>query len=378
MKRAVLAVLLVILLGLPAGYAQKTAPKVKAKQTNPGNESLNVTYVNPKKVIMVDQAETPMFHLQNELHEMVGLPPMKGIMADVTCLEKMERIFREEGPEIVYHAAAYKHVPLLEDNPHEAFRVNVGAVRILSSLAMKYGVKKFVMVSSDKAVNPTNVMGATKRVCEMVVQDSARRQKGETQFVITRFGNVLGSSGSVIPMFTRQIEMGGPVTVTHPEITRYFMTIPEACELVLEAGFMGKGGEIFVFDMGEPIKIVDLARQMIRLSGLEPGKDILIEITGLRPGEKLYEELLADEENTIPTHHPKIKIARVGGVAHDNFRGMIEEKLSRLYTLSRQGVVDMLEQIVPEYRSSNKEYNGESRKYIKREQDETQPSGNPD
>ncbi len=318
-----------------------------------------------RRVILVDQAETPMFHLQNELKEKVGLPPMKCLIADVTCQEKMRKIFEEDRPDIVYHAAAYKHVPLLEENPHEAFRVNVGGVRILSKLSVEFGVKKFVMVSSDKAVNPANVMGATKRVCEMVVQANAEKREGGTQFVITRFGNVLGSSGSVIPLFTRQIEQGGPVTVTHPDITRYFMTIPEACELVLEAGFIGRGGEIFVFDMGEPIRIVDLARQMIRLSGLEPGKDIMIEITGLRPGEKLFEELLADEENTIPTHHPKIKIAQVAGFDHSTFCEHIERHLGELYTYSRQGVVDILEDLVPEYKSSNEEYNGNSRNHTK-------------
>ena len=265
---------------------------------------------NVKKLILVDQAETPMFHLGNELKSLCQCP-VEMILADVTQPEKMESIFIDFKPELVFHAAAYKHVPLMEENPHEAIRVNVGGTKLITSLAVKYNVKKFVMISTDKAVNPTNVMGASKRICEMIVQFKAQKSETSGQFIVTRFGNVLGSNGSVIPIFTKQIENGGPVTVTHPEMTRYFMTIPEACQLVLEAGFMGKGGEIFVFDMGKPVKIADLASQMIRLSGFVPGKDIEIVYTGLRPGEKLFEELLSDHELTKPTHHPKIKIARV-------------------------------------------------------------------
>ena len=244
---------------------------------------------NIKNVILVDQAETPMFHLKNEMESKYRNLNFNLLLADVTSHEKMELIFRQFHPEIVFHAAAYKHVPLMEDHPHEALRVNAGGTKIITDLSVKYGVSKFVMVSSDKSVNPANVMGATKRLCEIIVQSKAQEGGVKTQFVITRFGNVLGSSGSVIPLFRKQISEGGPVTVTHPEITRYFMTIPEACELVLEAGFMGKDDEIYVFDMGEPVPIVDLAYQMIRLSGLVPERDIEVIFTGLRPGEKLFE-----------------------------------------------------------------------------------------
>ncbi len=304
-----------------------------------------------RKLILVDQAETPMFHLANEIHEKFSHIHVQLIVADVTHAIKMEQIFQTGRPEIVFHAAAYKHVPLMEENPHEAIRVNVGGTRILSRLAVRYGVKKFVMISTDKAVNPTNVMGASKRICELIIQAKSRQTDTMTQFVTTRFGNVLGSNGSVIPLFTRQIEAGGPITVTHPDITRYFMTIPEACELVLEAGFMGKGGEIYVFDMGKPVRIADLANQMIRLSGLIPEKDIKIEFTGLRPGEKLYEELLADVETTQPTHHPKIKIARVDHFDPYKVLAKIESLISNLYSLSKSELILHCMELVPEYTS---------------------------
>ena len=313
-----------------------------------------------RKVVLMDQAETPLFHLENELRDRISKLQFKSILADVTNSVKMEYIFQEFHPDIVFHAAAYKHVPLMEENPHEALRVNVGGTKIITELSVKYGVKKFVMISTDKSVNPSSVMGASKRVCEMVVQSRAQQPGVKTQFVITRFGNVLGSNGSVIPIFSKQIEEGGPITVTHPEMTRYFMTIPEACELVLEAGFMGKGGEIFVFDMGKPIKIVDLATQMIQLSGLVPGKDIQIVYTGLRPGEKLYEELLSDKENTLPTYHPKIKIAQVEKQDYIGLTSRIDSLLKRIYTLSKCEVIDFFKEIVPEYRSSNGLYNGKS------------------
>lgn len=308
-----------------------------------------------KKIILIDQAETPMFHLQNELKEKYSNISVHPILADVTNKEKMENIFRRHKPNIVFHAAAYKHVPLMEENPHEAIRVNIGGTKLITELSVKYRIKKFVLISTDKAVNPTNIMGASKRVCEMIVQMHTQMAESNTQFVITRFGNVLGSNGSVIPLFSKQIEEGGPVTVTHPEITRYFMTIPEACELVLEAGFMGKGGEIFVFDMGKPIKIVDLANQMIRLSGLIPNKDIIVQFTGLRPGEKLYEELLADKENTIPTHHPKIMIAKTEKLSYEKQLENIDQLIHKIYSLSEQEVVNEFKKLVPEYQCNNKD-----------------------
>lgn len=308
-----------------------------------------------KDLILVDQAETPMFHLGNEM--VAAYPDLKYTLfiADITNKQKMEMIFKELKPDIVFHAAAYKHVPLMEDNPHEAVRVNIGGTRLISALSEKYGVQKFVLVSSDKSVNPTNVMGASKRICELVIQ-SHSKQGSKTQFVITRFGNVLGSNGSVIPLFEKQIKEGGPVTVTHPEITRFFMTIPEACELVLEAGFMGKDDQIYVFDMGNPVPIVDLAFQMIRLSGLVPEKDIQIIFTGLRPGEKLYEEILSEGENTLPTHHPKIKIAQV---ENNNEQGRIEKidmLIENVYNYSKQEVVSIMQDLVPEFKCVNSIY----------------------
>jgi FlaA1/EpsC-like NDP-sugar epimerase len=319
-----------------------------------------LTQFNVRKLILVDMAETPMFHLTNEMRSFYSNCPVEMILADVTQASGMETIYREYRPEIVFHAAAYKHVPLMEENPHEAIRVNLGGTKIITTLALKYGVKKFVMISSDKAVNPTNVMGASKRICEMIVQCQANIPHTDCQFIVTRFGNVLGSNGSVIPIFTSQIENGGPVTVTHPEMTRYFMTIPEACQLVLEAGFMGKGGEIFIFDMGKPVKIVDLANQMIRLSGYVPGKDIKIEYTGLRPGEKLYEELLTDREITKHTPHPKIKVARVEKLNKMEIIVRIEALLNNLYSLSKYDVVNYCHLLVPEFKTSNSKYKGKT------------------
>lgn len=304
---------------------------------------------NIRKAILIDQAETPVFHLNNELQKRFPDFPYDIILGDVTNRDKMERLFAKYKPEIVFHAAAYKHVPLMEANPHEAVRVNVGGTRLVTELAVLNGVDKFVMISSDKSVNPANVMGASKRVCEMIVQSFARRKDVKTEFVTTRFGNVLGSNGSVIPLFEKQIRDGGPITVTDPLITRYFMTIPEACELVLEAGFMGKGNQIYVFDMGEPVPIVDLAYQMIRLSGLVPEKDIEVVFTGLRPGEKLYEELLTEGENILPTYHPKIKIAGVESFDELVKSGQIETLLSRLYKLSGAEVVSAMRELVPEF-----------------------------
>ncbi|MBN2275844.1 MAG: polysaccharide biosynthesis protein [Bacteroidales bacterium] len=317
-----------------------------------------LTLFQVKNLVLLDQAETPMFHLENELKTSFSQCPVQLVLADITNTAKMEEIFKTFKPDIVFHAAAYKHVPLLEYNPHEAIRVNVGGTKNITRLAVKYKVDKFVMISTDKAVNPTNVMGASKRICEMIVQMKASQESNNTQFVITRFGNVLGSNGSVIPIFKKQIEDRGPVTVTHPEVTRYFMTIPEACQLVLEAGFMGKGDEIFVFDMGKPVKIVNLARQMIRLSGFIPDEDIKIVYTGLRPGEKLYEELLTNNENTLPTHHPKIKIAKVEGVKNRQVLVQINALLNNLYNLTKQETVDIIKELVPEFQSNNEEYNG--------------------
>ncbi len=315
-----------------------------------------LTRFNIGKLVLIDNAETPMFNLEGELLEHFAHAPVRTILADVTDQVRMDRIFREQRPEFVFHAAAYKHVPLMEQNPYEAVRVNVGGTTIMTNLAVKYGVEKFVMISTDKAVNPTNVMGASKRTCEQILRSRANLEGNKTQFVITRFGNVLGSNGSVITIFRKQIEEGGPVTVTHPDITRYFMTIPEACQLVLEAGFMGSGGEIFVFDMGEPVKIVDLARQMIKLSGYEPDKDIEIEFTGLRPGEKLYEELLTDEEKTLPTYNAKVKIAEVADFDHEATLAKIVSLLQSAYRLSEKELIAKLTAIVPEYTSSNSKY----------------------
>lgn len=315
-----------------------------------------LTRFNIGKLVLVDNAETPMFHLEGELLEHFAHAPVRTILADVTDQVRMDRIFKDYRPEFVFHAAAYKHVPMMEQNPYEAVRVNVGGTTIMTNLAVKYGVEKFVMISTDKAVNPTNVMGASKRTCEQILRSRANLDGNTTQFVITRFGNVLGSNGSVIPIFRKQIEAGGPVTVTHPDITRYFMTIPEACQLVLEAGFMGSGGEIFVFDMGEPVKIVDLARQMIKLSGYEPDKEIKIEYTGLRPGEKLYEELLTDQEKTVPTYNAKVKIAEVADFDHEKTLGKIVSLLQSAYRLSENELIAKLSAIVPEFTSTNRNY----------------------
>jgi FlaA1/EpsC-like NDP-sugar epimerase len=263
----------------------------------------------------------------------------------------MRNIFEKFRPEIVYHAAAYKHVPLMENNPSEALFTNVKGTKILADLAVQFKVEKFVMISTDKAVNPTNVMGATKRIAEIYVQ--SLNKNCNTKFITTRFGNVLGSNGSVIPLFKKQIERGGPVTVTHPEITRYFMTIPEACQLVLEAGAIGEGGEIFIFDMGKSVKIIDLARKMIKLYGLTVGKDIEINYSGLRPGEKLYEELLNDNENTLPTHHPQIMRAKVQEFDFEFISNDIDNLLLKFQQQNNTDIVAHMKALVPEYKSNN-------------------------
>ena len=310
-----------------------------------------LTRFNTKQLILVDQAETPSFYLGEELKNKISASKFRIIIGDVTRREYMEKIFRKYRPEIVFHAAAYKHVPIMEIHPHEAFRVNVGGTKIISELAIKYKAEKFVMISSDKAVNPTNVMGATKKICELLVHSQSRREGIETQFITTRFGNVLGSNGSVIPLFNKQIADGGPVTITDPAITRFFMTIPEACQLVLEAGFMGNGGEIYVFDMGEPVKVLDVAINLIRLSGLEPHKDIKIQYIGLRPGEKLFEELFSVDEPMIPTHHPKISIAQVADLDFETINAKIDKILLSLNKMSETLVIEEMQEIVPGYKS---------------------------
>ena len=314
--------------------------------------SRQVAKFNPSELILVDQAETPMHDVRLYMARNHNDLKVWTIVGSITNKEQMERIFSEHKPEYVFHAAAYKHVPMMEDNPAMAVQNNIYGTRVIADLAVKYGTKKFVMISTDKAVNPTNVMGCSKRICEIYCQ-SLDAHQDTTQFITTRFGNVLGSNGSVIPIFKEQIRKGGPVTVTHPDIIRFFMLIPEACRLVLEAGTMGKGGEIFVFDMGEPVKIVDLAKRMIKLSG---AKDIEIKFSGLREGEKLYEELLAAKENTKLTQHPKIMVAQVREYPYDlALKNEIE-----LHELSKgfddMVIVKKMKEIVPEYKSQQSKY----------------------
>ncbi len=308
----------------------------------------------PKRLVVLDQAESPIYDLQFELKSSKKyknlLDKVEFVIASVRDKFRMEEIFDIYKPEIVFHAAAYKHVPLMEENPYEAVMINVFGTKIVSDLAVKYKVEKFVMISTDKAVNPTNIMGATKRIAEIYIQSLSN---SKTKFITTRFGNVLGSNGSVVPLFRKQIEKGGPVTVTHKEIVRYFMTIPEACNLVLEAGSIGKGGDILIFDMGEPVKIYDLARKMIQLYGLEPDVDIKIVETGLRPGEKLYEELLNDSENTLPTHHPKIKHARVVKFEREEVEILLNELSEIILERDIFKLVQKMKQIVPEFKSNN-------------------------
>ena len=311
----------------------------------------------PEALMLIDQAETPLHDIRLMMARDYPYIKAHTIVSDIAHKERMEQIFSAFKPEFVFHAAAYKHVPMMEDNPAESVQNNIEGTRIVADLSVKYGAEKFVMVSTDKAVNPTNVMGCSKRICEIYVQslDQAIKQgkvKGTTQFVTTRFGNVLGSNGSVIPLFREQIKKGGPLTVTHPDIIRYFMLIPEACKLVLEAGTMGKGGEIFVFDMGEPVKIVDLARRMIRLSGA----DIEIKFTGLRDGEKLYEEVLNEKETTLPTFHPKIKIAKVREYDYYEVNGELADLLKATIATDAMGVVRLMKQLVPEFKSQHSVY----------------------
>jgi len=312
----------------------------------------------PKKIYLLDQAESPLHELDLEFFDKYKKGSYEVALADVRNAERMQKAFETFKPHIVFHAAAYKHVPLMENNPSESVFTNVLGTKVCADLSVEHQVEKFVFVSTDKAVNPTNVMGASKRIAEIYIQSLGKKslpdgKSGKTRFITTRFGNVLGSNGSVIPRFKRQIEQGGPVTITHPDITRYFMTIPEACQLVLEAGCMGKGGEIFVFDMGKSVKIIDLARKMIKLSGLQEGKDIKIEVTGLRPGEKLFEELLADRETTLPTHHSQILIGKVREYEYQHVNDTIENIIKLFNTQNNELIVQHMKNIVPEYKSSN-------------------------
>ncbi|MDT0558723.1 nucleoside-diphosphate sugar epimerase/dehydratase [Ichthyenterobacterium sp. W332] len=308
---------------------------------------------NYKKLILVDNSESPLYEIQQELKQNNALNVVS-VIADVRDSKRMDAIFSKYRPMLVFHAAAYKHVPLMEDFPHEAVDVNIQGTKNIADLSVKHGVEKFVLISTDKAVNPTNVMGATKRIAELYT--SCLKGLGKTKFITTRFGNVLGSNGSVIPLFKKQIENGGPITVTHKDITRYFMTIPEACQLVLEAAAMGSGGEIFVFDMGEAIKIYDLAKNMIILSGLRYPEDVDIKISGLRPGEKIFEELLANDENTKPTYHEKIMIAKAKRVDQSSVERKINTLCVKSKTSNILSIVSLIKDLVPEYVSNNSKF----------------------
>ena len=316
---------------------------------------------NLKQLILFDSAETPMHNIRLELEEKFPQVEFTPVMGDIRMIDRVESLFLRFQPQYVFHAAAYKHVPLMEENPCEAVHTNVYGTRNVADMAVKYNVDKFIMISTDKAVNPTNVMGASKRLAEIYVQSlsiaiSKGLHPGKTRFITTRFGNVLGSNGSVIPRFREQLAKGGPLTVTHPNIIRYFMTIPEACRLVLEAAFMGKGNEIFVFDMGTPVKIADLARRMIELAGLIPGEDIEIQYTGLRPGEKLYEELLATKENVLPTNNAKIYRAQVREYDYNDICSVMSPLIALAIKVDKMGTVQMMKGIVPEFKSKNSEY----------------------
>lgn len=320
-----------------------------------------ISYYHPRLIIMLDIAESPLYDIEQEFKEHHPACPIKIVLGDVKNKKKMKEVFKEFKPQVVFHAAAYKHVPMMENYPEEAIHANVIGTKILADLSVLAQVEKFVFVSTDKAVNPTNVMGASKRAAEMYVQAlneylEANHKKYHTRFITTRFGNVLGSNGSVIPLFKKQIMNGGPISVTHPEITRYFMTIPEACQLVLEAGVMGDGGEIFVFDMGEPIRILDLAKKMIQLSGKKVDTDIKIQFTGLREGEKLFEELLNDFETVKITHHPKIKIAQVLPSSYHRIDGQIEFFMELIGKNNETDLVRHLKTLVPEYISNSSRF----------------------
>ncbi len=305
---------------------------------------------NPKLLILLDQAESPLHELELEFNDTYSIP-YEVVVGDVRNTDRIHNVFKTFNPQIVFHTAAYKHVPMMENNPSESVLTNILGTKIVADLSVQFNVQKFVMVSTDKAVNPTNVMGASKRIAEIYIQSLGKTVN--TKFITTRFGNVLGSNGSVIPRFKKQIEQGGPLTITHPDITRFFMTIPEACQLVLEAGCMGNGGEIFVFDMGQSVKIVDLAKKMIQLSGLKEGVDIKITYTGLRPGEKLFEELLSNKENTLPTHHQQILIGKVKEYEFVQVTNFITELIQLFNTQNNQLIVAKMKDIVPEFVSNN-------------------------
>jgi FlaA1/EpsC-like NDP-sugar epimerase len=316
---------------------------------------------NPKKIVILDQAETPLHHISLEVDGIKAQTIIRTVIADIRNKGALEKVFKQFRPQMVYHAAAYKHVPLMEENPSQAILTNVEGTKNLADLSCQYGVKKFVMISTDKAVNPSNVMGASKRIAEKYVQSLQLKYKESndlyaTKFITTRFGNVLGSNGSVVPLFTKQIAEGGPLTITHPDIIRYFMTIPEACQLVLEAGSMGNGGEIYIFDMGKPVKIIDLAKKMIKLAGFVPDKEIKIKIVGLRPGEKLYEELLNDTSKTLSTHHEKIMIAEELQVEFEDLHNHIEELIGIASFFDNDDIVAKMKKIVPEFISMNSSY----------------------
>lgn len=311
----------------------------------------------PELVILIDQAESPLYEIEREIKGSQYKPRVITFLADVTNAERVREIFQDLKPHMVFHAAAYKHVPMMEQNPSEAINCNILGTKVIADLAVEFHARKFVMISTDKAVNPTSVMGCSKRIAEIYVQSLNKKQlensgQARTAIITTRFGNVLGSNGSVIPLFKKQIQEGGPITVTHPEITRFFMTIPEACRLVLEAGVMGKGGEIFIFDMGKSVRILDLAKKMIKLSGLEPGKDIDIVFTGLREGEKLYEELLNQTENTLPTHHEKILIANVSEYPYEEINKMVDLFHDLVNDRNELKMVALMKELVPEYKSN--------------------------
>lgn len=313
-----------------------------------------IIHHNPSKLILLDQSESDLYEIELELQEKFKIKNYETALGDIRNVERMRKLFNVFRPEVVFHAAAYKHVPMMENNPSESILTNVYGTKVIADLSIEYNVQKFVMISTDKAVKSTNIMGATKRIAELYVQ--ALNKVSQTKFIITRFGNVLGSNGSVIPRFKKQIEEGGPITVTHPEITRYFMTIPEASQLVLEAASHGNGGEIFIFDMGKSVRIVDLAKKMVKLSGLTLGKDIQLIYTGLRPGEKLFEELLSGQENIVPTHHPKIMIAKEEEYDYAVINTEILDLIELFSTQNNEAIVKKMKNIVPEYISQNSIY----------------------